>query len=233
MTLRLAVFGVGRLGREILALAALRGVDVVCSFARDTPVTADALRQSAVDVAIDVSVADAVRANVGACMAAGVPCVIGTTGWQEHEESLRQHVAAVAGGVLVAPNFSIGAVLFSQAVASAAQRFTQALGFDAHIVETHHAMKVDAPSGTARRLEQLAAKARGTAIPVTSVRVGHVPGTHTLVLDAPFEQVTLTHDVRDRRVFADGALLAAHWMRGKHGWFVMDDVVSDLTGAST
>jgi 4-hydroxy-tetrahydrodipicolinate reductase len=81
-------------------------------------------------------------------------------------------------------------------------------------------------------LEQLAAKARGNAIPVTSVRVGHVTGTHTLVLDAPFEQVTLTHDVRDRRVFADGALLAAHWMRGKHGWFVMDDVVSDLTGAS-
>jgi 4-hydroxy-tetrahydrodipicolinate reductase len=233
MTLRLAVFGAGRLGREILALAADRGVDIVRSYARETPVSADALAESGVDVAIDVSVADAVRTNVDACLAAGVPCVIGTTGWHEHEESLRQHVATAAGGVLVAPNFSIGAVLFSHAVASAAERFSRALGFDAHIVETHHAMKADAPSGTARRLEHLAANARGTAIPVTSVRVGHVPGTHTLVLDAAFEQVTLTHDVRDRRVFADGALLAAHWMRGKHGWFVMDDVVLDLTGAST
>jgi 4-hydroxy-tetrahydrodipicolinate reductase len=69
-------------------------------------------------------------------------------------------------------------------------------------------------------------------VPVSSVRVGHVPGIHTLVLDAPFEQITLTHEARDRRVFADGALLAARWMQGRTGRFTMADIVRDMTGES-
>ncbi len=230
MTVRIALFGAGRLGREILALAPDRGADVVATFGRANPASEAALRECRADVAIDVSVAEAVSGNAMLCVSVGIPAVIGVTGWDADVPGLQQAVAAANAGVLMAPNFSIGATLFSMAVADAARRFSAALGFDAHIVETHHAMKKDAPSGTSRRLAQLSRDSRGSEVPVTSVRVGHVPGVHTLVLDAPFEQVTLTHEARDRRVFADGALRAADWMQGRTGWFTMDDVVLDLTG---
>ena len=98
-------------------------------------------------------------------------------------------------------------------------------GFDAHIVETHHAAKRDAPSGTALTVQQRVAAASGRAVPVTSVRTGHVPGTHELIFDAPFEQIRLVHEARDRRVFAEGALLAAAWLRGRSGVFTMSDVL--------
>lgn len=232
MTLRVVLFGTGRLGHEIMALAPQRDAEVVASFGRATPGTAALVQAARADVAIDVSVAEAVAANAQMCLAAGIPVVIGVTGWDDEEEALLDAVSASKGAVLLAPNFSVGATLFSMAVADAAQRFTALLGFDAHIVETHHAAKKDAPSGTARRLANIALQRRGTAVPVTSVRVGNVPGVHTLVLDAPFEQVTMTHEARDRRVFADGALLAASWMRARTGSFTMDDVVRDLTGST-
>jgi len=230
MTLRIALFGAGRLGREILALAPERDAAIVATFGRHTPASVEALRSSNADVAMDVSVAEAVSANTAVCMAAALPVIIGVTGWDDAEADVRRVVASAGGAALVAPNFSVGATLFSSVLADAARRFSASLGFDAHLVETHHALKKDAPSGTARRLAMLAEESRGAAVPVTSVRVGHVPGTHMLVLDAPFEQVTLTHEARDRRVFADGALLAARWLHGKTGWFTMDDVVRELIG---
>jgi len=232
MTLRIALFGVGRLGREIVALAPDRDAIVVATFGRNIPATSHALKEAAASIAIDVSVADAVVTNTRICLEAGLPIVIGVTGWYETRPTVMAAVEAARGGVLIAPNFSVGASLFSGAVADAARRFSASLGFDAAIVETHHAMKKDAPSGTARSLADAALHSRGSAVPVTSVRVGHVPGVHTLVLDAAFEQVTLTHEARDRRVFADGALLAARWMLGRIGSFTMADVVRDLTGES-
>ena len=230
MTLRIAVIGVGRLGREILALAPDRDADVVASFGRQNTLTTADLRQSAAEVVIDVSVAEAVEANVDTCLAAGIPIVIGVTGWHDATGRILDRVANSRGAVLIAPNFSVGATLFEAAVADAAKRFSALIGFDAAIIETHHMMKKDAPSGTARALASAVKKSRGSDVPVTSVRVGNVPGVHTLVLDAAFEQVTLTHEARDRRVFADGALLAARWLRGRSGTFTMTDVVRDLTG---
>ncbi len=230
MTMRIALFGVGRLGREIIALAAERDATVVATFGRSDPASSADLLACAADVAIDVSVAEAVGHNAAMCLAAHLPVVIGVTGWDDGHDALVRRVGEMKGGALIAPNFSVGATLFADAVADAARRFARSLGFDAAIVETHHVLKRDAPSGTARSLAALALRVRGAAVPVTSVRVGQVPGTHTLVLDAAFEQVTLTHEARDRRVFADGALLAARWMLGRTGVHTMSDVVRDLTG---
>jgi 4-hydroxy-tetrahydrodipicolinate reductase len=230
VTVRVALFGVGRLGREIVALAPERDAIIVASFGRGDAASADALRQSTADVAIDISVAEAVERNVDICVTAGIPIVIGVTGWHDATVRVLQRVADQNGGVLIAPNFSVGATLFAEAVAHASRRFSAALGFGAAIVETHHAMKKDAPSGTARSLAEVVRQNRGAVVPVSSVRVGHVPGVHTLILDAAFEQVTLTHEARDRRVFADGALLAARWMRNRTGAWTMADVVRDLTG---
>ena len=77
-------------------------------------------------------------------------------------------------------------------------------------------------------LHGLVEPAFGREVPVTSVRIGSVPGTHELILDAPFEQIRLTHEARDRRVFADGALLAARWLIGKRGVLDMTDLLDSL-----
>jgi 4-hydroxy-tetrahydrodipicolinate reductase len=97
--------------------------------------------------------------------------------------------------------------------------------FDAHIVETHHNKKKDAPSGTAIAIAKAATEALGRQIPTTSVRTGSVPGTHELIFDGAFEQLSLMHLARDRRVFAEGALKAADWLIGKKGVFTMRDVL--------
>jgi 4-hydroxy-tetrahydrodipicolinate reductase len=89
----------------------------------------------------------------------------------------------------------------------------------------HHAAKKDAPSGTAITLRDAARRAWPRDLPITSVRTGSVPGTHELVFDAPFETVTLAHVARDRRVFAEGALVAAGWLIGRTGVFTMRDVL--------
>jgi 4-hydroxy-tetrahydrodipicolinate reductase len=112
------------------------------------------------------------------------------------------------------------------AIAAAAGRIMKAAPeFDPHLVETHHSAKKDAPSGTAIAIEREAAAGLSRSISITSVRTGSVPGTHELSFDGPFEQIRLTHTARDRRVFADGALRAAEWVRGRKGVFTMRDVL--------
>jgi 4-hydroxy-tetrahydrodipicolinate reductase len=116
--------------------------------------------------------------------------------------------------------------VFARILEHAAQRIRASGGeFDAQMVETHHKGKLDAPSGTARVLIEKASRALAKEIPITSVRTGHVPGTHELLLDAPFEQIRLVHEARDRRVFAAGALTAARWLVGRRGVFSMDHVL--------
>jgi 4-hydroxy-tetrahydrodipicolinate reductase len=127
---------------------------------------------------------------------------------------LESVVKATGTAALWSPNFSLGVQLFMAFVEDAARRLRAAPLFDAHLIETHHAAKLDAPSGTALALGERLTAGLGASVPITSVRVGSVPGTHEVVFDAPFEQIRLVHEARDRRVFADGALAAAQWLAG-------------------
>jgi 4-hydroxy-tetrahydrodipicolinate reductase len=101
-----------------------------------------------------------------------------------------------------------------------------------HLVETHHRAKKDAPSGTAISLGRAVEERLGRPVPITSLRVGSVPGTHELIFDAPFEQIRLEHSVRDRRVFAAGALHAAEWLIRRHGVFTLDHLFGDARGTT-
>jgi 4-hydroxy-tetrahydrodipicolinate reductase len=223
--LRVALVGMGRMGRTIAALAAERGVAIVATLGPTDAITRATL--AGADVAIEFTEPAAAVANVRACVAAGCPVVVGTTGWLDELPRLAAEVPAAGGRMLWAANFSVG-VNAMLAVASAAARVLREAGFDAHLVETHHAAKKDAPSGTALAIARAVRDAGGGEVPITAVRVGHVPGTHALVLDAPFEQVTLTHEARDRRVFAEGALVAARWLAAARapGVYTMQDVLA-------
>jgi 4-hydroxy-tetrahydrodipicolinate reductase len=184
-------------------------------------------RWRGIDVAIDFSFPDAVKTNVPALARQGINVVIGTTGWQADEAVIRRAVEDAGIGVVAAPNFSTGVVLFEALVARAAALFGSQREFGAFLHEAHHAAKKDAPSGTALLLKQAMTSAGfDRPIDVSSTRVGYVPGTHRVGFDGPAETVELTHTARDRSGFARGALTAAKWVKGRRGWFTMKDVLS-------
>ena len=226
-----AIVGMGRMGRALEALAAERGLAVVATLDRGDAITRAAL--GGADVAIEFTEPASAVDNARACLAAGVPVVVGTTGWLDALPALEAETGRAGGRLLWAANFSLGVNAFLAVVASAGRALRDA-GFEAHLVETHHTAKKDAPSGTALALARAAEGGFGRAIPTTSVRVGHVPGTHALVFDAPFEQIVLTHEARDRRVFAEGALVAARWLAAqtRPGVYTMHDVLAPAAPAA-
>jgi 4-hydroxy-tetrahydrodipicolinate reductase len=226
--MRVLLLGHGRMGRLVESLAPGYGASVagVIDEHSDARAIADG-SFGEVDVAIDFTLANAVPQNLPQLAARGISVVIGTTGWQAHEPAMRD-VAAKAGiGVLAASNFSLGMNVFQLVVEEAARRFAAHNEFGAWIHEAHHDQKKDAPSGTAMTLKQgIEAAGYARPIDVSSTRAGSIPGTHTIGFDGPSETIELIHTVRDRAVFARGALTAAKWLVGKRGWFSMRDVLS-------
>ena len=195
------------------------------------------------DVLVDFSSPHALEANLDAAAAAGVPIVVGTTGLEERHHFLCDD-AALRTAVLQTGNTSLGVTLLAHLVREAAQRLGE--DWDIEIVETHHRMKVDAPSGTALLLGQAAAEGRGidlaansargrdgitgarTAgeIGFASLRGGTVAGDHTVHFLADNERLSLSHLAENRAIFARGAVRAAQWLIGKpHGRYTMPEVL--------
>jgi 4-hydroxy-tetrahydrodipicolinate reductase len=221
------------MGHAIHALASERGCEVVAML--DVSDTAAGLTKQSftgASVAIEFTEPAAAVDNAVACMKAGMPVVIGTTGWGANMPMLAAAADEFKGRVLWSPNFSLGVQLF-MSIAEQAARFMKSAGtFDTHIVETHHSAKKDAPSGTAIAIADAIRSGSGAVdVATTSVRTGHVPGTHEVIFDAPFEQVRLIHEARDRRVFADGALHAARWLASIDvpGIYTMRDMIAAQT----
>lgn len=227
--MRILLLGHGRMGQLVESLAPSYGATIAGVIDERSPENAIAEADfGAVDVAIDFTLAEAVVKNLPQLAARHINVVIGTTGWQAHEAAMRD-VAAKAGiGVLAASNFSLGMNVFQMAVEEASRRFARHPEFGAWIHESHHTMKKDAPSGTALTLKAgMEGAGYARPIDVSSTRVGSVPGTHTVGFDGPSETIELTHTVRDRAVFARGALTAAAWLVGKRGWFSIRDLLKD------
>jgi len=224
---RLLVVGHGRMGQLVEQLAPSYGFAVagIVTDADPGGLTRD---HGHVDVAIDFTLPDAVPLNLPVLAGRGINVVVGTTGWQAHEAALREVVERAGTAVLASANFSLGMNLFALLAEEAARRFGPHADFGAWIHELHHSAKKDAPSGTALMLQRAMVEAGYTrGIDVAATRAGSIPGTHTIGFDGPSETVTLTHQVRDRGVFARGALEAARWLVGRRGWFSMRDFLTD------
>jgi 4-hydroxy-tetrahydrodipicolinate reductase len=232
---RILIVGYGRMGALVERLAPECQCEVVGVLDIDKNRDGEGLGDGAwsdADVAVDFTTADAVRWNLPRYAALGLNAVVGTTGWNSDRDALRDTAVASGIGVVAAPNFSAGAVLFEELAAHAARLFAGHPEYGAWVHELHHNRKLDAPSGTALGL-QAAMQAAGYSrtIDVASSRAGHVPGVHTVGFDGPSETITLSHSVRDRGTFARGALLAARWVTGRHGWFSMRDVLGLSAGS--
>jgi 4-hydroxy-tetrahydrodipicolinate reductase len=226
MTTRLAIVGMGKMGRAIEQLAPERGCEVVARLdLPDTRKGISAAMLNGAQVAVEFTKPGSASANIRELVEAHVPTVVGTTGWYDALPDISKWVMEKHGALMTATNFSIGVKAFEAILARAAALLAQSGGFDAHMIELHHSAKKDAPSGTAQTLEKAAAAVWGKRIPITSVRSGSIPGIHEVIFDAAFETIQLTHIARDRRVFEEGAIVAAKWLVGKQGVFTMKDVI--------
>ena len=216
------------MGQAIRDLAQAKGWKVAAMLgeresARGSGITRSTLGDA--DVALEFTEPKAAVANITAALRAGVPVVAGTTGWYQELPTVTRVANEAGTALLWSPNFSLGVNALIELARYAGTLMQPLAQFDAHIVETHHSKKKDAPSGTAIAIAQAASEGLGRDVPTTSIRTGSVPGTHELILDGMFEQLSLTHVARDRRVFAEGALAAADWLVGKRGVFTMRDVL--------
>ena len=208
--MRLVIVGPGRMGHAVAAAAAERG-HTVTSEIGPGGLTAASVRGA--EVAVEFTTPGAAAGNLVTLARLGLPSVSGTTGWYERLAEVDAAFRQASVGLLYAPNFSLGVQLLLRAAAELARLVAKRPEFDAWIVETHHRHKRDAPSGTARALQDALRAVDATReYPVTSIRAGDVPGTHALWLDASGESLALTHTARDRSIFARGAVAAAEWL---------------------
>jgi 4-hydroxy-tetrahydrodipicolinate reductase len=225
----IAIIGDGKMGQAIRDLAEAKGWKVAAMVGERESAAGRGITKSTLgnaDVAVEFTEPKAAVANINAALRAGVPVVVGTTGWYEQLPAVTKVANEAGAGLLWSPNFSLGVNVLIELARYAGALMQPLEEFDAHILETHHSKKKDAPSGTAVAIAKAASEGLKRAIPTTSVRIGSVPGTHELIFDGLYEQLSLTHVARDRRVFAEGALAAADWLVGKRGVFTMRDVLN-------
>ena len=189
--MRILLVGHGKMGRMVEGLAAEYGCEVAGVIDPQSPAHGggpDAERWAGVDVAIDFSTAASVPTNAPILAKRGINLVVGTTGWAKDEPAVRAAVDANRVGIVVAPNFSAGVVVFEAVVAQAARLFAPRDDFGAFLHEAHHAAKADAPSGTALLLKRsMEGAGFSRKIDVSSTRAGFIPGTHTVGFDGPAE----------------------------------------------
>jgi 4-hydroxy-tetrahydrodipicolinate reductase len=175
------------------------------------------------DVAIDFSQANSIDEIGRAASQHGRSIVIGTTGHSQQQRKIIEETARLVP-IVLASNFSVGVnVLFWLT-----QKAAKLLGsdFNPEIVETHHKMKKDAPSGTAETLAELLKAVRKSEIPIQSIREGNVVGEHSVIFTGPAERLELIHHAASRDIFASGALRAAKWIINKPpGLYSMQDVL--------
>ena len=229
--MKIALIGHGAMGKLIERLALEQAHEIGCviddSHAGWTaPELAEILKSCR--VAIDFTAADAVGRNIEACMAADVPLVEGTTGWNDRREAIEKLVLESGGAFVFGANFSIGVNLFYRLIDHASELFAKFPEYEVFIEEQHHSRKKDAPSGTALKLKEVISRHIERDISVAATRAGNIPGTHRVGFDGHADQVRLEHTARSREGFAAGALMAAEWIVGRQGFYEFTDVIDEI-----
>lgn len=221
--MRVAIHGHGKMGKAVEEILRQRGFAAAAAFDETSPLPD---RLSDIDAVIDFSHADAVPHLVDVAVRSGVDLIIGTTGWNDRLDEVRQRVGSSIGCVYAA-NFSPGANIVFALARHAGRLFANFPQYSAGLEERHHDQKKDAPSGTALRIAQAAKEGSDGKVdpPIVASRVGKEFGLHTLFFDSEDDLIEISHRARGRLGFARGAVLAAELVRGKKGLFRFDELV--------
>lgn len=222
--MKIALLGYGKMGKLIDQLAQQKKHQVIARIDSKGPFPQQATEA---DVWIDFSRPECAVDNIKLAIQHHKPLVMGTSGWYDQLPQVEQLIKKSGIGFLYTSNFSIGANLFYEIVSQAAALFHPFQTYDVALTEFHHNQKLDSPSGTARTIAQRIVDnmPRKTNVDIASVRCGKIPGTHTVYFDSAEDTITLSHEARNREGFAQGALVAAEWLRDKNGFYTLHDML--------
>jgi len=232
--MKIALLGYGRMGKAIEELAKGRGHEIVSIHDKDS----NQGDISKADMAINFSIPSAAVNNLKFAFDNNVPVVCGTTGWLEKLNEIHDYCKLKKSGFLYASNFSIGVNLFFKLNELTAQLMKgQETNYTAHLEETHHIHKLDAPSGTAITLAEGIATQndhykkwsmdpKTNDLKISAYREGEVPGTHSITYSSEVDEISIKHKAHSRQGFALGAVIAAEWLQGKEGIFSMKDILN-------
>jgi 4-hydroxy-tetrahydrodipicolinate reductase len=228
--MRLLILGRGKTGSLVAEVAAERKHQVRIAGSKEnsacTALTPEKLRDVA--AVVDFTTPHCVLANIEACVKAGENMVVGTTGWYQELDHIRNLVEQHNTGFIYAANFSVGVNLFLDVARASAAALRH--DYSGQIFERHHVRKKDAPSGTAITIQQVIREASGQHddLGIISFREGDVVGLHEVVLESPNDRIYLCHDAKSRRGFAEGAVRAGEWLAGKKGFYDFKDIWREL-----
>ncbi len=242
--MNIVLLGYGKMGQLIEKFAIKRGHDIHLIVDEHNRSSLSAQDVQGADLAIDFSTPDAALGNINFCFEAGLPLVVGTTGWYEHLATIKEKYENSNNAFLYGSNFSIGVNVFfhiNKLLAKAMAPYEQ---YDAQVEEIHHTHKLDSPSGTAITIAEgiigeLGSKTRWInnlvgegeeSVPkadellIESHRIDEVPGTHTVLYSSEVDQIELKHTAHSRAGFAYGAIIAAEWLHGKTGFYQVTEI---------
>ncbi len=236
--MKIALLGYGKMGQEIEKLAVKKGHSIVLKLDSLEDWENEGARIAEADVAIDFSTPVSIIENIYHCFDANVPIVVGTTGWLDDLDKVRQDCHERNQSLFFSPNYSIGVNLFFDLNRYLAQLMAKWEDYTISIEETHHIHKQDAPSGTAivlandiirhsERKEKWVKEAveNPEELGIKSYRTDNVPGTHVVRYESEEDCIEIIHTAKNRRGFALGAIMAAEWIDGKKGFFDMKNLL--------
>ena len=229
--MNIALIGYGKMGHIIEAIALKRGHNVVCIIDKDNQDDFNSAAFASADVAIEFTTPQTARENILRAWEAGVPVVCGTTGWDV--ESLKQQLLHNSTqplhyptpSLMWASNYSIGVNILFALNKQLAKFMEKYPAYKPSMTEVHHVDKLDAPSGTAKTLQEAIGDERLAIGDIESIREGEVPGIHTVVWDSEVDTLSISHSAKSREGFALGAVIAAEWMKGKTGWHEFGEMI--------
>jgi 4-hydroxy-tetrahydrodipicolinate reductase len=242
--MKIAILGYGKMGRIIEQFATERGHEIVLKINIDNTEDLTLTNLGKADVAIDFSTPDSALSNIELCFDAGVPVVVGTTGWYGHLQTVKNKCEQGNNTLLYASNFSVGVNVFffvNKVLAKIMNRYPQ---YEVQVEEIHHTQKLDSPSGTAMTisegiLSELNRKnewvneligsgeefiVKPDQLLIESHRIEDVPGTHTVIYSSEVDDIEFKHKAHNRAGFALGAVLAAEWLEDKTGFYNITDM---------
>ena len=225
--MKIALIGYGKMGHMIESIARERGHEIVSIIDQNNLDEFESNAFASADVAIEFTTPQTAANNILRAWKAGVPVVCGTTGWDV--EAMKREVTEREGnkiGLMWSSNYSIGVnILF--ALNKQLAKFIEAYPeYTPHMTEVHHIHKLDAPSGTAKTLQEAIGDDRLKINDIESIREGEVAGIHTVTWDSEIDTISISHSAKSRKGFALGAVIAAEWMKEKTGWHDFSEVIS-------
>lgn len=232
--MKIALLGYGKMGKVIEQIAMARGHEIV--FKKTSTNGFENLWKA--DVAIDFSLPSAAVCNISNCFDTNIPVVCGTTGWLENYDKMTTLCIQKNGAMICSSNFSLGVNLFFELNEYLAKIMSQFEQYQPKIEEIHHLQKLDAPSGTAISLANEILKNtrlkywslennHPNSIFIDAKRIENVAGTHTVCYESTVDTIEIKHTAHNRNGFALGAVIAAEWIVGKKGVFLMKDVLEN------